>query len=64
MKKSRETAGVHQSILFTKVFMFLPFVATRLLKYDDRLINGLFHSRRLDVHANEKIIILKLALPE
>ena len=29
-----------------------------------RLINGLLHSRCPDVHANEKIIILKLALSE
>ena len=29
-----------------------------------RLINGLFHSRCLDVHANEIIIVLKLELSE
>ena len=32
--------------------MFLPFVTTRLLKCNDRLINGLFHSRCLDFHGN------------
>ena len=42
--------------------MFLPFVTARPLKCNGRLINGLFHSRYLDVHANEKTIILKLAL--
>ena len=42
--------------------MFRPFVTSLPLKCNDRLINGLFHSRCLDFHANEKIIILKLAL--
>ena len=42
--------------------MFLPFVTTRPIKCNDRLINGLFHSRCLDFHVNEKIIILKPAL--
>ena len=43
--------------------MFLTFVTTRALNCNDRLIDGLFHSRCLDFHANEKII-MKLALPE
>ena len=33
-------------------------------KSNDRLTDVLFHSRCLDFHANEKIIILKLALSE
>ena len=48
----------------TKVFMFLPFGTTLHLKYNDRLIDGLFHSRCLDFQANEKTIVLKLALSE
>ena len=46
------------------LLMFLPSVTTRPLKCNDSLINGLFHSRCLDFHTNEKIIIFKLALSE
>ena len=54
---------MHQRVTdSTKFLMFLPLVTARLLKCNDRLINELFQSRCLDVNANEKIIILKLAL--
>ena len=63
---SRDTTGVHQRAAgsLQKFLMLLPFVTTRPLECFDRLINGLFHSRCLDVQADEKIIILKLALCE
>ena len=48
--------------LFAKFIMSLLFVTTQSLKCNERLINGLFHTKCLDVHTNEKIIILKLAL--
>ena len=44
--------------------MALPFVTTEPLECNNRLINGLFHTKCPDVHANEKIIILKLALSD
>ena len=37
---------------------------TQTLEYNERLINGLFHTKCLDIHINEKIIILNLALSE
>ena len=46
-----------------KVLSF-PSVTSRLVKCDDRLVNGLFHTKCVDVHANEKMIIFKLALSE
>ena len=39
-----------------------PLVTTGPLKCNDRLINGLLDTKCLKVHANIKIIILKLAL--
>ena len=42
----------------------LSFVTNQTFKCNDRLINGLFHLKCVDVHENEKIIILKLSLPE
>ena len=66
-KPSGDTAGVHQKAadsLQIKFLMFFPFVTARPLKCNNRLINGLSDSRCLDFHADEKIIILKLALSE
>ena len=47
---SRDTAGVHQRV--ADFLMFLPFVTAQTLKCNERLINGLFHSRCLGVHAS------------
>ena len=50
---SRDTAGVHQRAADSLESLC-----------NDGLINVLFYTKCLDVHPNEKIIILKLALYE
>ena len=56
--------GVHQRAADSLQRLYIisfSFVTTRPLKCNDRVINGLFHTKRskcLDVHASEKIIIL------
>ena len=55
---------IREWLTLYRVLMFLPFVTTRPFKCNDRMINGLIHSRCLDFQANEKIFILKLALSE
>ena len=42
--------------------MFLPFVTMQPLKCNDRLINGLFHSRCLDFHVDEKVIYFETSI--
>ena len=62
---SRHTAGVYQEQLtLYKVLNVSSFLTALPLKCNDRWINGMFHSRCLDFHTNEKIIILELALSE
>ena len=57
-EKRRDIVGVHQRAAdSTKIAISLPFVTTRPLKCNDRVINGLFHTKKskcLDVHADEK----------
>ena len=61
-EKRRDIVGVHQKAADSaKIIISLPSVTTRPLKCNDRVINGLVHtksSKCLDVHASEKIIIL------
>ena len=48
---------IKERLTLYKVLMFLHFATTQPRKCDDRLINGMFHSRCLDLQANKKIII-------
>ena len=58
---SRDTAGVHQRTVYSsKVHNVSSFGS----KCNDRLINGLLHTKCLDGRANEDIVVLKLALSE
>ena len=50
------------SLLFTKFLMSHFFYNLGALKCSDKVIDSLFHTKCLDTHTNEKIIILKLAL--